>query len=354
MQLHSAVDASTGRQVDDISNALSPLRDIVASLAAARSGTPPEGNTRRRLVRRVRAAGVAAIPTLVRAVASPREDEALWACYLLRQLGGPRVAERVSRLLEDPRVSDQAKTLAFALLADLNTRRRCTAITRRSPLSDQRSQGLDLLESGELRPARRLLERVVAADPDDGEALSFLGVCCLELGDAKAALPYLDRAVIVEPDEALHQWNLAAAAKAADQLCRCYLALKRYLKLEDGVEGSALRQCEAGQFVTEYEAAIRRAHPGVGLPEILASEQLFLRALAALTAGRYDQACAGLEQVITALPRHYPSWGNLGAAYFAQGRNAEAMRCFQRALELNPDYEIARENLNRIESPQTE
>jgi Flp pilus assembly protein TadD len=428
-----------------ISKSLAPLRDVVASLAAARTGSPPLGADRRRMVRRVKAAGVAAVPALVRALGSGRADEATWAHYLLARLGGARVVERVSRLLEDPRAHEEVRSRALGLLADLNgtvptladeesiversvrqllgsiedaddmeqavgliarqvpneelpafvaelarhggdqaapllealaaalpgelspetveaiqgvlaqladeRSAACTVrtVSRKNAPSDERSRGLDLLEAGRLAESRRLLERVVTADPDDGEALSFLGVCCLELGDPEAALPYLERAIAVEPSEALHQWNLAAAAKAADQLCRCHGALTKYLALGDGVEGARARRREARGFVREYERTIQLAHPGVALETILDGEKLFLRAYGAFETGRHDEAAHGFREVIDLLPRHHPSWGNLGAAYFALGRSDEAQRCLKRALELKPDYEVARQNLARLE-----
>ncbi len=415
------------RTASGISRSLGPLRDVVASLDEARRGQPPAGNQRRRLVRRVRAAGVAAVPALVRALGSS-EREADWAGYLLRRLGGARVVERVSRLLEDPRTDGDARARALDLLADLSgapsreaqlqrsVRKLCDSveseddaaqaaaliaeqvpadelgafvaevarhggeralplldalaaalppapdaagaveqtraalIARRSSVrdGDQRRRAFDLLEAGRLRESRRLLERAVAADPDDGEALSFLGVCCLELEDAEAALVHLDRAVTVEPDEALHHWNLAAAAKAADQLCRCYAALARYLELPDALPAARERRREARGFVREYERTIARSHPGVPLADVVTGENLFHRAFAAFEAGRLDEAAAGFEHVLELVPRHYPSWGNLGAAYFALGRPADARRCLRRALELNPDYEVARENLARL------
>src|SRR5260370_4071256 len=55
----------------EISNALLPLREVTDSLRQAASGDIPAGAERRRLVRRVRTAGNAAVPALIRALASP-------------------------------------------------------------------------------------------------------------------------------------------------------------------------------------------------------------------------------------------------------------------------------------------
>jgi tetratricopeptide (TPR) repeat protein len=94
---------------------------------------------------------------------------------------------------------------------------------------------------------------------------------------------------------------------------------------------------------------LRSSHPGVPLSDVLRGEELFALAFAALSEGRHDQAIHGFEQVLALVPRHYPSWGNLGAAYLAMERRDEARRCLQRALELNPEYALARQNLQLLQ-----
>src|SRR5687767_13050790 len=106
-------------EIEKISNALGPLRDVRGSLADASRGEIPSGRERQRLVRRVRAAGNAAVPTLIRALRSPNEREATWAYYLLGRLGGDRVVRGLGRLLEDNDVTDDVKARALGLLSDL-------------------------------------------------------------------------------------------------------------------------------------------------------------------------------------------------------------------------------------------
>jgi tetratricopeptide (TPR) repeat protein len=88
----------------------------------------------------------------------------------------------------------------------------------------------------------------------------------------------------------------------------------------------------------------------VPLRDVLRGEELFARAYAALSEGRHAEAATGFEDVLALVPRHYPSWGNLGAAYLALERVTEARRCLERALELNPEYAIARHNLQLLQN----
>src|SRR5689334_15657483 len=99
----------------DICRSLAPLRDVVHSLRDASEGRIPEGTARRRMVRRARAAGAAALPSLLRGLGGC-EAEAAWATYLLRRIGGERVIGRIRVMLRDPAVEDEAKARALGLL----------------------------------------------------------------------------------------------------------------------------------------------------------------------------------------------------------------------------------------------
>ncbi len=47
------------------------------------------------------------------------------------------------------------------------------------------------------------------------------------------------------------------------------------------------------------------------------------------------------RRVLETDPKHVQSWGNLGLAYAGIGERGKALECLDKALELNPEYEIA-------------
>jgi Tfp pilus assembly protein PilF len=66
--------------------------------------------------------------------------------------------------------------------------------------------------------------------------------------------------------------------------------------------------------------------------------------------GRYDEAIGWLERAIVAPrygPRHYPHF-NLGRAYFAKQMLRRACECFEKALEIEPDYPLARQAVDSL------
>lgn len=114
-----------------ISDAMAPLRDTAASLVRARTGRFPSGGERQRLLRRARRAGLAVLPSLLRALGSDSDTEAAWAHCLLRAVADnddkepgaaavrERVLERLNQILASPRPADAVKARVLALLSDL-------------------------------------------------------------------------------------------------------------------------------------------------------------------------------------------------------------------------------------------
>jgi tetratricopeptide (TPR) repeat protein len=257
--------------------------------------------------------------------------------------GGKRARPLLEQLMARPQLSADTRRELDGLVKQAQTSR-----AERAALAAL-DRGLAYLEAGRPRAARRRLSRFVSMHGQHAEGRSALGVCLLELSEIEAALEHLHEAARLEPEEALHRWNLAAAAKQSERMGGAYLALREYLKLSDESEGAAERHKEARSFVRAYERMLRESHPGVPLSDVLRGEELFARAYAALSEGRPADARHGFEEVLELVPRHYPSWGNLGAAYLAMEEREEALRCFRRALELNPDYAVARQNLALLE-----
>jgi Tfp pilus assembly protein PilF len=66
--------------------------------------------------------------------------------------------------------------------------------------------------------------------------------------------------------------------------------------------------------------------------------------------GRSDEAIPWLEQAMTAKryePRHFPYF-NLGRVYMAKGHINHARELFQKSLEIEPRYTLARQALEKL------
>jgi Flp pilus assembly protein TadD len=254
---------------------------------------------------------------------------------------GERALPLLRALIECGEMGDEAREALRALVGD----RPAPPPPAARPREDDLERGIALFEERRFALAEKHLTRFVAANPADIEGRSTLGVCLTRRGDAERAISHLLFCAAAEPDEPLHLWNLAAAAQTAGRLARCYLALRGYLAAT-GPEDE--RRAEAARYVQQYEQMVRAEYADLDPARLAQGEEIFVEAQRALSAGRAADAVRDFERVLTLVPRHYPTWGNLGAAYLELGRREQAARCLERALELRPDYDVARRTLQSL------
>ncbi|HEY3358458.1 MAG TPA: tetratricopeptide repeat protein [Polyangia bacterium] len=254
---------------------------------------------------------------------------------------GDRALPLLRALVDCGEMGDEARDELRALAGGAPP---APAATR--PHEEDLERGIALFEQRRFAAAEKLLTRFVHANPEDIEGRSTLGVCLTRRGLPERALPHLIFCAAAEPGEPLHHWNLAAAAQHSGRLARCYLALRAYL--QSAGLNEADRREEAEGYVRQYERTVREEYRDLDPVRLAQGEELFVEAQHALRAGRAADAVRELERVLTLVPSHYPTWGSLGAAYLELGRRDQAARCLERALELRPDYDVARRALQTL------
>jgi tetratricopeptide (TPR) repeat protein len=62
----------------------------------------------------------------------------------------------------------------------------------------------------------------------------------------------------------------------------------------------------------------------------------------------YEKAMEGFKNVLLIDENHYQSYGNLGLCYVYLDNKEEAIKCFKKSLEIEPDYFVAKNNLDNV------
>ena len=81
--------------------------------------------------------------------------------------------------------------------------------------------------------------------------------------------------------------------------------------------------------------------------------RLYARGSEALDAGETDRAIRDLERAAALVPHASEIQNHLGAAYAAQGRDADALAAFERAVDLDCDNAAAQQNLRAARAAAT-
>jgi protein O-GlcNAc transferase len=180
--------------------------------------------------------------------------------------------------------------------------------------------GLQHHGAGRLREAEALYREALAEDPQNIDALHFLGVIALQSGDPAQAVVLISQALSRNSANppACNNLGLALAAQG-----------KRREAVSAWLDALALQP--------DFPDAARnlRAHLG-GLQRDPAWEAHFNQGDAYKDQGRLEEAIASYQKAAAMAPDLPAAHVNLGSALAQQGRHAEALACFRRALVLEP------------------
>jgi predicted O-linked N-acetylglucosamine transferase (SPINDLY family) len=165
-------------------------------------------------------------------------------------------------------------------------------------------------QAGRLDAAEQIYQRILQVEPDQPDALHFLGVLTAQLGRHQAAAANILRAIAVNPNVAPYHLNLGLVYQELWKLDEAVASYRRALQLQP-------------EFV--------EVHYNLG---------------GALTAqGRIAEAEACYRRALQLRPGYVEAHNNLGNVLRDQGSLDQAIACYRRALQLKPDFAMAHSNL---------
>lgn len=198
--------------------------------------------------------------------------------------------------------------------------------------------------AGRLSEAEAVYREVLEADPDNADALHFLGIIAYQQGRHDRAEELISRALLQNSSNASAYSNLGNALKAQGKLEQAVTRYRQALALEPNYVdalvnlGAAYRaQGELDQAVASYQQALALQ------PDVPVAHSNLGHALA--QQGKLDDANACLRKAIGLKPDFAEAHAYLGAILRNQGRHDEAMDSLNKALALRPDFPEAYNNL---------
>ena len=216
------------------------------------------------------------------------------------------------------------------------------------PDEDTVRQSLELAleqhQTGNLAEAERVYREVLAADPDNGDALHLLGMIALQLGRNEVAVELIERSHRLRRPDPVSLNNLGKAYMGLSRprdAKRCFakaLALKAdYAETHQNL---GVLNTELGRS-KEAERSFRRA---IALAPDYADAHYNLAHLL-IKLGRFEEAERCCRRALAIKPDFAEAHHNLAVVLSDMGRLEEAQQCIRRALELRLDYSDARQNL---------
>lgn len=161
--------------------------------------------------------------------------------------------------------------------------------------------------SGEFAEAIKLYEKVLEADAENASAHCGIGTCYSELENYKLAIQSFEKAAAIDPESVEAVSGLALTYAHAQQFKQAIQYFEKSLGLV-----AADMTLEKSVLLSEYARVLSRLH-------------------------QYDEAILKAKQALSVHPECVEAHNSLGTIYNTLNKKKEAIRMFQKGLEMQPD-----------------
>jgi len=225
--------------------------------------------------------------------------------------------------------------------------------------ADAMEKGYELFGRGVLSEAALAFESVVQANPQDAKAWRLLGIVHAENEDDAQAIAALEKALAIDGSDREAILALAVCYTNEHRAFEAVGVMRRLLAVHPREE---LRQMETDHGFAP-ESSQRQSHvlrlferaaevvsgTAYGSAQADADADIFI-ALGVLqhlqgSPEGYARAIGSFEQALNLQPNQYSLWNKLGATLANDKRPHEAIQAYQRALDLKANYMRAWNNL---------
>jgi Flp pilus assembly protein TadD len=199
-----------------------------------------------------------------------------------------------------------------------------------------------------VQTAWRILRHVPEGSKPCGETLMHLGTALAMLQEFEESYQVLSQALEVEPEDANIWYNRALSARFTLRTGESLRDLERAVEFERDPGRREIYE-EALSFTRELvREQIAKRGPDFTLEQLIEQQETFWQGIKLMEAQQWAEAEAVFRRVIE-MGRVPPQpWANLAGCLIWQERYDEAEEALHRALEIEPDYEVARRNLQML------
>ena len=199
-------------------------------------------------------------------------------------------------------------------------------------------------QAGKLQQAENIYKEILKVEPNNVDALHFLGILHYQLGNYDSAINYFKEVLLLDPTNADAYYNLGIAFERKGQLDKAITCYQKTIELTpssaDAYNNLGLILQEKGQLdeaITSYRRALQ-LNPNYFYAYYNLGNALKRK-------GQLDKAITCYQKTIELNPSSADAYNNLGSALQEKGQLDKAITCYQKTIELNPSLADAYNNL---------
>jgi tetratricopeptide (TPR) repeat protein len=221
-------------------------------------------------------------------------------------------------------------------------------VTFRLNVEDMVDYALEFVENGDWNGGKKILEKLKKKYGHHSHVYYGLGVLAAFDDKHDEAIQLFSKAAQIKPDFVEAYYNLGVAYQKQRKVPEMIEAYRQVVKIG---ETDSYAVNHAQDMLSRLEKQIQNSD-GVNLDGYLNGYQVFEQGMKYMKSGNWDAAIAKFNDTIKITPNHPQSHGNLGICYASIGKIQLALESFDRAIELDPNYEPALLNRKIVESLQ--
>jgi len=196
---------------------------------------------------------------------------------------------------------------------------------------------------GKLREAAASFRKMIALDPNIAEIHFNLGAIYTQLNDAKGAMAAYRKALQIKPDLTVAHFNLGALLQQQSQWQEAATHYRQAVEQQPGYFQAWANWGAVLQTVGDLKAAEQCYRKAL---EINADALGYFNLGTNLyDQGAHGQAIEAFNQALQLDPQFADAWNDLGEIYRDQANMDEAVRCYRAALQANAEHGRANYNL---------
>jgi tetratricopeptide (TPR) repeat protein len=207
------------------------------------------------------------------------------------------------------------------------------------------NEATELAQRGKMGQAQAAMERLLSEHPANHSVYFGMGVLHVIQSNHRESIKWFDQATAIYPYFVEAHYNKCIACQKLLDVAGAIRASRRVVAVGDPKEPE-VKQAKA--FLADMAATIRE-NDRVDLDTYLTTQDAFNSAFALMEQSAWEEALAGFRAAEALIDRNAPTHGNLGLCLAQLGRRAEALTELDRALEIDPRYEPARQNRRVVE-----
>ena len=198
---------------------------------------------------------------------------------------------------------------------------------------------------GAVDTCQRLLSYLPKKALQRAEALYYLATAQSMLLNFPQAYEAYTEALSITPEDAQLWYNCGLACRFTARMGQSVRDFERAVELNNNpaLTRQFAKELKFSRDLAEKSRKMRG--PNFTMDQLIKQEELYQSALDLMQAGKWEEASKIFQLVIEmgdCLPQ---PWGNLGTCLIMQERYDEAEAALKRALEVDPRYALAKQNL---------